>query len=183
LPLFLAATSNEGLLLDPLEADDKQVADLVEASDLSANPGLALERVLTQRPASPTALRDVVLLTHPRSLGDADVAAAARRVPRDTRLFAVTVDGHGAVQLSALRRGTPVKLSQFQVDFNVATGAALDDTEPLPPVEPLGPWRGHVEPVPFPFRFGVVQGQSPHLFDFDLAGEWLLAAGPPPLLP
>jgi hypothetical protein len=177
LPLFLAATSNEGRLLDPLEADDKQVADLVEASDLSANPGLALERVLLQRPASPVALRDVVLLTHPRGLGDADLAAAARRVPRDTRLFAVTVDGHGAVQLSALRHGTPVKLSQFQVDFSVASTPVEDDTEPLRPAEPLAGWRGDVEPVPFPFRFGVVQGQSPHLFDFDLSCEWLVEVG------
>jgi hypothetical protein len=176
LPLFLAATSNEGRLLDPLQADDKRVADLVEASDLSANPGLALERVLLQRPASPVALRDVVLLTHPRSLGDADVAAVARCVPRDTRLFAVTVDGHGAVQLAALRHGTPVRLSQFQVDFGVANLVA-DDTEPLPPAEPLAAWSGDVEPVPFPFRFGIVQGQTPHLFDFDLSGEWLVEVG------
>jgi hypothetical protein len=177
LPVFLAATSNEGRLLDPLQADDKQVADLIEASDLSANPGLALERVLEQRPASTAALRDVVLLTHPRSLGDADVAAAARRVPRDTRLFAVTVDGHGAVALSALRHGTPVKLSQFQVDFSVAHTPVPDDTEPVRPIEPLAGWRGDVEPVPFPFRFGIVQGHSPHLFDFDLSGQWLVEVG------
>jgi hypothetical protein len=177
LPLFLAGTSNEGYLLDPLQADDKQVADLVEASDLSANPGLALERVLLQQPASTAALRDVVLLTHPRSLADTDVAAAARCVPRDTRLFAVTVDGHGAVELSALRHGTPVKLSQLQVDFSLSSMAGGDDTELLRPVEPLVAWRGDVEPVPFPFRFGVVQGQSPHLFDFDLSGEWLVEVG------
>jgi hypothetical protein len=177
LPVFLATTSNEGRLLDPLQAEDKQVADLVEASDLSANPGLALERVLEQQPAATAALRDIVLLTHPRSLGDADVAAAARRVPRDTRLFAVTVDDHGAVQLSALRHGTPVKLSQFQVDFSLANAPVANDVEPVRPAEPLAAWRGDVEPVPFPFRFGVIHGQSPHLFDFDLSGEWMVEVG------
>ena len=40
---------------------------------------------------------------------------------------------------------------------------------------PALPWRGDVEPVPFPFRLGVTTKLQPHLLCFDDGGEWLLA--------
>src|SRR5262249_11813381 len=104
LPFFAAATSDGGELHDPLELGAEELGELVETSDLTPNPGLALERVL-EAPAE--AARDVVLLTHPRTLLDPDVAAAARRVADRTRLFALTVDDQGQVQLSEVRHGTP----------------------------------------------------------------------------
>src|SRR5262249_4875761 len=86
LDFLVAATSSAGELLDPLQAGVETLGQLVEASDLSANSGLALERVLEQ---PTTAMRDVVLLTHTRNLREADVAAAARRMRPKTRLFSV----------------------------------------------------------------------------------------------
>src|SRR5262249_21689073 len=64
----VGTTSADGAAINPLEADDELVGRLVETSDLSPHPGLALERVLEE----PTTMaRDVILLTHPRALREA----------------------------------------------------------------------------------------------------------------
>jgi hypothetical protein len=159
----VAATSGRGEPVDPLAAGAEVLADLLEASDLSPNPGLAVERVLEE----PALARDVVLLTQPRNLCEQDVAAAARCVRPGTRLFALAADAAGGVQLSELRHGVPVKLSRFRVDLSAAP--ALRPAEK--PVT-TGAWSGAVEPVGFPFRFGV--SGALHHFDFDAAGEWLM---------
>src|SRR4029077_3385075 len=101
----------------PVQADDDELGRCLEASDLSPNPGLALERVL-EEPAS--ASRDVVLLTHPRNLLEEDVRAASLRANRQTRLLALALDGHGSATLSEVRHGVPVALRQFRVDFSAA---------------------------------------------------------------
>ena len=70
----VAATSSGGVPCDPLNVDRDALAQMLEASDLTAAPGLALERVLEEPATGP---RDVVLLTQPRNLVEPDVAAAA----------------------------------------------------------------------------------------------------------
>jgi hypothetical protein len=168
LPIRLAATSAEGAVIDPLEANEQAVAELLAASDLSPHPGLALERVLEE----PTeAARDVVLLTHPRNLAEADVQAAARRAVAETRLFALAVDDHGKAEFSEVKHGTAVPLSRFAVR---AAEVPRRTRTPLPPEDPLSPWQGPVEPFGFPFRFGLTT-QVDHLA-FDHTGEWLLTA-------
>jgi hypothetical protein len=174
LPLGLAATSSGGRVLDPLREDDRAVRELVEASDLSPNPGLALERVLEEEADSP---RDVVLLTHPRSLIEADVAAAARRAMRGTRLFAVAADETGGVEFCEVRHGVPVRLARFRVDLTKRPPAQPPADRPTASVWVVPPWQGDVEPVGFPFRFGLDRRLGVRLFDFDGAGEWLLTTG------
>src|SRR5262249_46542374 len=115
--------------------------------------------------------RDVVLLTHPRSLAEEDVVTAARRAAAPVRLFAMTLDGHGAAALSELRHGAPVRLRDFRVDFTRSEPPAAPP--PAPP-EPSSPWRRHVEEVGFPFRFGIPGWVGSGQFDFDHAGDWLL---------
>ncbi len=159
-----ACTSAGGAPVDPLEIGTDELAELVEASDLSASPALALERVLEQEDE----VRDVVLLTHPRNVLDPDVGAAARRCGRQTRLFALAVDGEGAVELSELRHGAPVSLGRFRIE--------LDRGAPAVRVGPWAPWQGDVEPVGFPFRFGIEGGKDRLRFDFDDAGEHLICA-------
>jgi hypothetical protein len=174
MPFFLAATSRPGVLLDPLLANLEELGRLVEASDLSPNPGLALESVL-EKPAA--GARDVVLLTHPHNLREPDVRAAARRLARGVRLFAVAMEGGGKVELLEMRHGAPVPVRRFKVSrpapaSEPAISRPVISTEH--PAEPSTPWRGDVEPIAFPFRFGV---GSPLLnFEFDYAGEWLLTA-------
>lgn len=169
LSLRVAATSSPATL-DPLTADGKALAALVGASDLTAHPGVALERVLEEAGAEP---RDVVLLTHPRNLSEPDVAAAARRLTPEARLFALTVTASGAAELSEMRHGAPIALSRFKVEAEaieperIAASARATD---------VPPWTGDVEPVPFPFRFGTGGGSEPLRFAFDHAGEWLLTA-------
>jgi hypothetical protein len=167
LPFRVAATSGEGEPIDPVAADDATLGELVEASDLSANPGLALERIV-ERAADGS--RDVVLLTHPRNLLEEDVRAAALRATSETRLLALALDGHGSATLSELRHGVPVPIRQFRVDFEVSAT--------LPPIAmaPQGSWHGPVEPVGFPFRFGTTGPLRDSLFDFDYEGDWLFTA-------
>ncbi len=119
-----ASTSGGGILCDPLTLEADELAVQLEASDLSANPGIALERVL-EEPAPVT--RDVVLLTHPRNLAETDVATAAKRATELTRLFAVAVTERGDVQFSEVKHGVPLTLSKFHVD--------LEPSKP-PPLKP-----------------------------------------------
>jgi hypothetical protein len=164
LPLQAAASSTNGDLCDPLKMSADDFGTLLEASDLGPHPGLALQRVL-EAPAE--AARDVVLLTHPRNLVEADVAAAACTLRRGHRLFALSVQDKGDVQWAEVRHGIAVPLARFHMDL---------DRAPVPPAPGVaGLWRGDVEPVPYPFRFGI--GAADELaFAFDHAGEWLLVA-------
>jgi hypothetical protein len=168
---FVAATGNGGQLLDPLQADDEELGQLIEASDLSANPGLALEGVLETASDWP---RDAVLLTHPRNLTEEDVRVAARRLSARDRLFALALDAHGAASLSELRRGVPVKLREFRIDFSRSA------PRPVPargenPAGAWSSWQGDVEPVGYPFRFGVAGNIQHGHFTFDHSGDWVLA--------
>jgi hypothetical protein len=163
LSFLVAATSGGGAPVSPLEVGEDELAERVGASDLSPQPGLALERVLEACGEGP---RDVVLLTHPRNLAEPDVAAAALRAGRHTRLFALAVDGHGDAALSELRHGAPLPLARFHID--------LDRPAPAHPTDAPAAWRGDVEPVGFPFRFGVDWHPQTFPFALDDAGEWLL---------
>jgi hypothetical protein len=170
IPFRVAATSAEGKIVDPLQEEEELLGEMLETSDLTADPGIALERVL-EEPS--TVARDVVLLTHPRNLLEENVLAAAHRVTPNMRLFAVAVDGEGRVSLSEIRHGTVVKLKQFRLDLS-APRTSLPPVEPSPvDAGPSSAWQGDVEPVGFPFRFGV-RRRILH-FDFDNAGEWIAA--------
>jgi hypothetical protein len=161
----LGVTSAPGTTIDPRTTAPTAFAELLAGSDLGAHPGLALERVL-EEPAGVD--RDVVLLTHPRNLAEPDVGASARRVVPGVRLFAVSADAEGAVELAELRRGAPVVLTRFRLD--------LSTPQPRPRAAAAGTWTGDVEPVPFPFRFGVGAHHDPFLFCFDEAGQRVLTA-------
>jgi hypothetical protein len=167
LALRIGSTGTQGRLVDPTLADAEALGALWEASDLTPNPSLALERVLEERPG---AARDVVVLSHPRSVAEPDFAAATRRAAAGTRVFSVAVDEPGAVQFREWRRGGPVKVGDFRVEFAPPPGTPRPE---LTGVDPRG-WRGDVEPVGFPFRFGVVHRIDRPLFDFDYAGRRLL---------
>ena len=166
--LLLATNSVD--TIDPLQVDEESLGEIVESSDLSAHPGLALERVLEQ-PCKTE--RDIVLLTHPRNLEEEDVRAAARRLRPGSRLFALTLDRHGQAELSEFKHGMPVAIRQFRVDYSLAPAEAV-----TPPPTANEKWTGDVEPIGFPFHFGVGGRIGGGSFDFDLAGNFLLTAGP-----
>jgi MoxR-vWA-beta-propeller ternary system domain bpX1 len=180
LPFLLAATSSDADTLDPAQADSGELAEVLQASDLSANPGLALERVLEQRIAR---ARDVVLLTHPRSVSEPDVNAAARLADRDTRLFALSVNDHGNAQFCQLKHGVPVVLSQFQVVFpkEEPPAAGFDKRRRArnearsTKWQALPPWTADVEPVGYPFPLGLSAPVKRDGLAFDADNEWLLA--------
>jgi hypothetical protein len=171
LPFRIATTTSPGSL-DPVEIDADALASLVEASDLSPHPAIALERVLAEPGKTP---RDVVLLSHPRSLNEADVRTAARLAPAGTRLFALTLDREGGAGLVELKRGAPVAVREFHVDLTLAQERPLSEA---PTPMSAGDWEGSVEPIPFPFRFGIGGVVGPRGFDFDGRAAALLTASP-----
>ncbi|HEY1376559.1 MAG TPA: hypothetical protein VGF55_07180 [Gemmataceae bacterium] len=179
-PLRLAVTSADRPPFDPADLAPDALADLLEASDLTPHPaaglGAALRAEVKERP------RDVVLLTHPRSLAEPAVrAAAAGRRPAD-RLFALAVDEDGRAELGEWRSGGVVRVRSFRVDL---TDRPADRPSARPAAPPLAvevwqPWTGGVEPISYPFRpglLGVPQGLA-----FDAVGEHLLVLGPNGLL-
>jgi hypothetical protein len=167
IPLRLATTSNKGRLIDPLMASAESLGAVLEASDLTANPIESLTAVLD---APCERLRDVVLLTHPRSLTDEPFAAVAGRERETDRLFAVSVDSEGRGRLDRLREGRPVALSRFRLDL-ASMPAPPATPKPAANADPYA-WTGDVEPVPFPFWFGPLKAVEHVAFDHD--SEWLL---------
>lgn len=176
LAVRLATTGDEG---GPVALDSPALGDVLESSDLSPNPARTLARLLREAPGS---ARDVVLLTHPRSLAEPEVVEAACRPDAGdpTRLFAVSVDSGGEVELSELRRGRPVPLGRCRVEFSEPAGPASPAPEPARVGCPAA-WRGDVEPIPFPFRcrllgpVGDPGDPGSRFIDFDQAGERILA--------
>ena len=168
-PYRLAFTSNQGIPVDPLEISAEELTSLVQTSDLTANPALALERTLEDET---TAEGDVILLTHPFSLAEPDVGNAARRVRPGSRLFGLGIDDQGRAMLSEFRGGTALPLQRFHVHPETLS------TLPVKPASVDLSWKGDVEAIGYPFRFGVEAEtpRSPLQFAFDYAGERLLIA-------
>ena len=81
-PSRLATTGAPGRIVATEAVDPEALGALLEASDLSPHPGEALATVLDLPAEGP---RDVVLLTHPRSLRQPEVAASASRAARASR--------------------------------------------------------------------------------------------------
>jgi hypothetical protein len=174
----LATSGNGGTVLDPIELGAAKIGAVLEASDLSPHPATALEKVLTNESEL---ARDIVLLTHPRSLAEDEVAAVTRLQQLSDRLFAVSVNSDGAGQLAHLRQGVPLPVSRFRVDLAEALKPARAlQPRPRAPLQAPGLWAGAVEPIPFPFWFGPL-GRVHHMA-FDSRSEWLLVTGPRGLL-
>ena len=86
----------------------------------------------------------IVLLTHPRNVGEPAVRDAARSLVLeggDTRLFAVAVDATGKLELTEVRRGLPVAVGQSRVnlDLDLETApAATTSSSAISPSERPG---------------------------------------------
>jgi hypothetical protein len=152
---------------DPLIEPDPAFAEAMEASDLTRDPGTTLETVLQQEQIVPC---DIFLLTHPRNLNEEDVGIAARRLAGDCRLFALAVDGRGEAEVAEFRRGRPLRLRSFRVEFVAAKA-------PVPPPTPSHAraygWTGDVERVGWPFR--LAPDGPLRAFDFDDLSERIFA--------
>ncbi len=168
----IVVTSGEFTLIDPLQLKAESLAQHLEASDLSFDPGRRLGLVL-ESVSDRTC--DVVLLTHPRSLLSSEVAAAAQRADEKTRLFAVAANDEGYLTLSEFHRGIPLPRTRCRVSLSraEASNPALADRFP----DALSQWQGTVEFPGFPFLATTTLGPvTDRLFDLDLAGNQLLIA-------
>jgi hypothetical protein len=152
----------------PPAGDPERFGDVLEASDLNPHPGHALaEEVLD--PGAPE--RDIVLLTHPRVLREGEVQRLAKVPAPGCRLFALSVTEDGQVELARLSESGAVPVSRFRVEFTAPVPATPKPTAVEAP--PQAPWSGDIEPIPFPFRFGLTNRVIE--LAFDAAGERLTA--------
>jgi hypothetical protein len=165
---FFVSTTGYPGLHDPLTMSEQEWGQLVEASDFSRNPGLALKELLEELGELP---RDIVLLTHPRSLEEAEVRHAAQLIDSSTRLFALTLDRLGQGALLELRHGSPLAIREFRLDLSRSHGQAEK-----PSISKTADWTGDVEPIGFPFRFGIAGKIPLQGYDFDGNETRLLTA-------
>jgi len=154
--------------------DVETIADLLESSDLSPDPEHCLKQALHQ--ADPdTPPRDVILLTHPRALRKLTVPETSRRA--SDRVFALSVDERGRAELAQWSSSGLTAIRNFRVDLVAAEAARpeVELTQPRSATGDYGEWIGAVEPIPFPFRVGLVA--EAQAFAFDADGEWLVTVG------
>lgn len=168
--VLLTATGLASDPVDPATCDVETLGSVLEASDLSRHPGEALARILSRSTDEP---RDVVLLTHPRTLSEPAVEQAIGLARGETRLFSVAARPSGEVVFAQLRNGHPVVIGQCRVPVGSSPSPAPVETRPS---APTNAWRGDVEPVGFPFQIGPTHSIKDHLFAFDDSGDWLLLA-------
>ncbi|WP_439620513.1 hypothetical protein [Gemmata sp.] len=170
----LHATSARGPV-DVTGPEPEAVAEVLEASDLTPDPAACLARALRD-PDAGTGPRDVILLTHPRSVPGLSVSDELEQRPGD-RVFALAVDDRGRAELSQWTAGGVATIRTFRVDLDAAEAARPDEElgAPRPVFGAVSEWNGPVEPVPFPFRTGLVA--EPHQFGFDADCEWCVIAG------
>ncbi|QEL19627.1 hypothetical protein [Limnoglobus roseus] len=155
--------------VDLTAATPETLAEALQASDLTATPADAVRTAVALPADGP---RDVILLTHPRNLGEPRVIAALKACPATDRAFTVAVDEDGRAEIHAWGDRGPVAVRSFRVDL---AGAERAGVKPSPLATSTGPtWVGDVEPITFAFRPGVVA--EPAMFGFDGPGEWLVAA-------
>lgn len=168
---MLLATTSQTTPIDPRLAGAADLGRLIESSDLSENPGRALSAVLDATAA--LAPRDIVVLSHPRSLFDPGFPRIAG-VGEATRVFTLGVDDRGEATFSERHPGGSVVRSRFRV-------VATSPDPPRPRVaraDGLGSWKGDVEAIGFPFRLArPTIGPGAFRAAFDLEGERLFVVG------
>jgi hypothetical protein len=148
------------------------IADVLQASDLSETPAAALRTVLGE--PGPDVGRDIVLLTHPRALAERVVVEACRAKGPADRLFYLTLDAPGRAELGEWATAGPVAVRSFKVDLAAAEAVpAAAAPRPRPAVAHPTAWTGDVEPVPFPFRPGLIA--EPILLGFSAEGDVCVA--------
>jgi hypothetical protein len=141
---------------------------VLEASDLSPHPAATLADEILDPSAG---VRDIVLLTHPRTLREEEVQRLTKALASGSRLFALAATEEGQIELVQMHEGGIVPLSRFRVDF---ASAPPPQASPVADGPMYVPWKGDVESIPYPFRFGLTN----RIVDlaFDSAGTRLIAA-------
>ncbi len=170
--LFLTSTRGP---IDITGQDVEAVADLLESSDLTSNPNACLLDAQRDMGGS-NAPRDIILLTHPRTVRDLVLYTGNYQRPND-RLFALSVDEGGRAELVQWLNSGIAAIRSFRVDLVAAEAARPEGelTQPRPAPGEDGEWTGAVEPMPFPFRPGLIA--EPQAFGFDADGQWLAIVG------
>jgi hypothetical protein len=164
--------TTEPRLLDPWELSEKALADKLERSGMNREPSRLLEAVLSQTTGAP---RDALLLTHPRNLLEPQYAEAVSHLAEDDRLFTVTLTEEGDVELIETTTAHTRTIRKFHINLDGAEAARIPNAKPKP-ISHANHWTGDVEPVPFPYRAGMVSDVN-DVIGFDADGEYVVVLG------
>ena len=169
-PFLIAATSTGGRIGDPLQLDGEALGGVLESSDLSPDPGQALGRVLEspaviaqRRPADPS--------VEPVRAGGRGVGCAASRPGCASSPSRWTAAGRSLSPRSAM---APRSRSAGSASRSPRQPPRRSRHVRTSPRRPRG--KGTLS------RSGSRSGSAlsridDHLYDFDVAGDWLLLAG------
>lgn len=188
--LRLACTSRAGTAEDAATLRPGTLAEILSAADLSPNPAEALSAELETADGSAAGRppRDIVVLSHRRSLAEPAVARLLRPQGGGDRVFTVGLDATGTIEFCEhSRAGGSVRLAQFRLDLALGESAAesavaKDDADRTDPAV----WKGDVEPVPYPFRIGFGPPAGERRVAFGCDGKVAIALsreGVPHVLP
>jgi hypothetical protein len=165
----LYLTSVPGVL-SLTETSTPELTRHLEASDFTPHPAACVRRVVESN--DEPVPRDIVLLTHPRNLGESHLIKSLDSLLKTDRFFALSVGDAGEAELAEWQRTGFVSVRQFRVDLGTAERAKSDSVEPQTGVFPTGAWTGAVEPIPFPFGVGLIDEIT--LVNFDGSSERLV---------
>ena len=160
MPLTLTTTGNNRLLIDARAVSSQALGELLESSDLSSSPVEAFAWLCEQDTES---RRDLFLLTHPRSLVDPELIAATRSLNQAgaTRLFAITLDAQGQLELAAIAPGRPMVLNRARISLEPQPQPTFARV-PFSKRAAERTWTGDVESIPYPFRCDALEEFKRH---------------------
>ncbi|MHC4841498.1 MAG: hypothetical protein ACYTDT_11210 [Planctomycetota bacterium] len=168
-----------------VDANAEPTESAFENSDLTTTPARALRKAI----ADNNGASDIVLMTHPLNISEAEVVSATKELKPDQRLFAVTVDERGSGSHFQLTAQGKVLLRSFGLDIRPVVLERPESTMPT-----QGPWAGEIDPIPMPFKLGLLDSIaciafSPDAKDLVVFGQqghtsvWNLGTGNCSLLP
>ncbi|HQR41045.1 MAG TPA: hypothetical protein PLX97_00145, partial [Gemmatales bacterium] len=166
--VYLTTSSHYREMLDVNEHKPEQLAEVLEKSDLTSHPSVAIS-MLAELTREQTL--DVVLLSHPRNLLERAVIVANQAFHTESRLFALTVDEESNACWGEIRHGELTRVQRFHIQPVHRPETKKKRNRAIGESHRGLRWTGPVEPFASPFqvpqRYRVVD------VDFDTDDEMM----------
>lgn len=166
--VFLTTSNAFNHLLDVMNLPPREFAELLEASDLTAHPSVALSMLAVH---TTERTFDVVLLTHPRNLIEQTVVAACHAFNSSSRLFALTVDEESNATWGQIKQGQLTKAQCFHIQAVEPPASKVSRKQSVGHAARQLTWSGPVESCASPFK--VPQRYKVVDVDFDTEDQWM----------
>lgn len=162
----LAPSSAQGKCFNPLTTHAEQLGESLQTVTFEESPLGVLSQTLETLDDLET--RELVVLTHPRSLSDPGMDQLHHQAPPGTRINYLTVDDQGAAAWSEQRSHGVVTSRRFSLRAAHVRDQLTSHSRPSMPWR----WTGPVEPFNYPFSLDHLGWLGTHRLDFDASGHW-----------